>query len=33
MANPGEIIIDENTQNLISQDVDLEKYETFTPKG
>ena len=33
MANPGEIIIDENTQNLISQDVDLEKYETLTPKG
>ena len=33
MAKPGEIIIDENTQNLISQDVELDKYETFTPKG
>ena len=33
LAKPGEIIIDENTQNLISQDVEFDKYETFTPKG
>ena len=33
MAKPGEIIIDENTQNLVSQDVELDQYETFTPKG
>tara|TARA_A100001011_G_C14170409_1_gene782223 strand:- start:172 stop:1167 length:996 start_codon:yes stop_codon:yes gene_type:complete len=33
MAKPGEIIIDENTQNLVSQEIDVENYETFTPKG
>ena len=32
LAKP-EIIIDENTQNLISQDVEFDKYETLTPKG
>ena len=33
MAEPGEIVIDETTQNLVGDELDVIKHKTFTPKG
>ena len=33
MAEPGEIVIDETTQNLVGEELDVIKHKTFTPKG
>ncbi len=33
MAEPGEIVIDETTQNLVEEELDVIKHKTFTPKG
>ena len=33
MAEPGEIIIDEKTHNLVTEEVNLAPYKTLTPKG
>ena len=33
MAEPGEIVIDETTQNLVGEELDFDKHKTFTPKG
>ena len=33
MAEPGEIVIDEITQNLVGEELDVIKHKTFTPKG
>ena len=33
MAEPNTILIDENTKNLIEEDVECEKFDSFIPKG
>ena len=33
MAEPDCMLIDENTKNLIEEDVECKKYDTFIPKG
>ncbi len=33
MAEPGEIVIDETTQNLVGEELDVIEHKTFTPKG
>ena len=33
MAEPGEIVIDETTQNLVEEELNVIKHKTFTPKG
>ena len=33
MAEPGEIVIDETTQNLVGEELDFDRHKTFTPKG
>ena len=33
MAEPNTILIDENTKNLIEEDVECKEFESFIPKG
>ena len=33
LANPGQIIIDETTKNILSEEIDCEIFETIIPKG
>ena len=33
MAEPDCMLIDENTKNLIEEDVECKKYDSFIPKG
>ena len=33
MAEPGEIVIDETTQNLVAEELNVVRHKTFTPKG